>query len=57
MQSKTGHIHIGHSPGRVEPRENVAKLLNMLRHHAARVIVCVKAVQSLVAYRANHPEL
>jgi len=47
--------HILHRPGRVEPRQNIAKLLNMLGHHAAWVVVFVKAFQSLVAYRANHP--
>jgi hypothetical protein len=24
MQPETGHIHIGHNTGRVEPRENIA---------------------------------
>ena len=56
MQPETGHIHIGQGAGRIEPRENVAQFDEVLSHHAARVIVFVKAFQSLVAYRANHPE-
>jgi hypothetical protein len=56
MQPQAGHIHIGHGPGRVEPCENIAELLNMLDHHAARVVVFVKAFQPLVAYRGDHPE-
>jgi hypothetical protein len=56
MQSETGHIHIGHRPGRVEPRQNIAQLSDVFRIHTTRVVIFMKAFHSLVAYRPNHPE-
>jgi hypothetical protein len=50
MQLETGHIHISRSTGRVEPRENIAELPGVFGKNAARVVVFVKAFQSLVAY-------
>jgi hypothetical protein len=49
MEAKARHVHIGDGPRRIEPRENVAQLFNMLCHYASRVVVFVKALQSLVA--------
>lgn len=40
---------IGDCPGCIEPLQNVAQLLNMLGHDAARFVVFVQALQSLVA--------
>ncbi len=40
---------IGDCPGRIAPLQNVAQLLNMLGHDAARFVVFVQAIQSLVA--------
>ena len=51
MQVKTGHIHIGDGLGRTEPRENIAQLNDVFSDHTPRVIVFVKAFQSLVSYR------
>ena len=50
MQPETGHIHVSHDAGRVEPRENIAELPGVFGKNAARVVVFVKAFQSLVAY-------
>jgi hypothetical protein len=50
VQPETGHIHISHNTGRVEPRENIAQLPGVFGKNAARVVVFVKASQSLVAY-------
>jgi hypothetical protein len=55
MQTKTGHIHVGHSVGRVESRENITYLNNVFDNNAARVVVLVKAFQSFVAYRPYQP--
>jgi hypothetical protein len=55
MQPETGHIHVGHCEGRIEPRENIAQLNNVFSDHAARAVVFVKAFQSLVADRPYHP--
>ncbi len=49
MQTETQQIHISDGLGRIEPGENIAQLNNVLGQHAARVIVFVKALQSLVA--------
>ncbi len=54
MQPETGHIHIGHDAGRIQPRENIAELRDVFGKNAARVVVFMKAFQPLVAYRANH---
>jgi hypothetical protein len=56
VQPETGHIHISHDAGRVEPRENIAELPGVFGKNAAPVVLFMKALQSLVAYRANHPE-
>jgi hypothetical protein len=50
MQSETGHIHISHNTGRVEPCENIAELPGVFGKNATRVVVFVKAFQSPVAY-------
>jgi hypothetical protein len=42
--------------GRVEPRQNVAELPGVFGKNAARVVVFMKALQTLMAYRPNHPE-
>jgi hypothetical protein len=39
---------------RGKPRQNVAKLVDVLRVYAARVVVLMKALQSFVPYRLNH---
>ena len=44
MQPETGHIHIGHRAGRVQPRENIAELNDVFGENAARVVVFVKAL-------------
>ena len=49
------HIHISHDPGRVEPGENIAERPGVFGKNATRVVVFMKAFQSLVAYGANHP--
>ena len=41
MQPNTGHVHIGHGAGCVEPCEDIAQLYNVLGHHAARVVFAV----------------
>jgi hypothetical protein len=56
VQPETGHIHISHNAGRVEPRQNIAGFPDVFGNNAARVVVFMKASQALVAYRANHPE-
>jgi hypothetical protein len=43
--------------GRVKPRQNVAQFDRVFRGHAARVVVLVKAFQSLVADILYHLEL
>jgi hypothetical protein len=53
MQPQTGHVHIGHDAGRVEPREYIAELAGVLGENTARVVVFMKALQPLVAYRPN----
>jgi hypothetical protein len=55
MQPEAGNIHLGRSTGSVEPRENVTQLLRVFPNHAARVVVLMKAFQSPVANRADHP--
>jgi hypothetical protein len=55
MQPKAGHIHIGHTPGRVEPRENIAQLNDVFGNNAAWVVAFMKALQSSVTYRPDHP--
>jgi hypothetical protein len=54
MQPETGHIHIGHRAGRIQPRENIAELNDVFGKNAARVDVFMKAFQPLVAYRPDH---
>jgi hypothetical protein len=56
MQPETGHIHVGRSAGRVEPRQNVAELPGVFGKDAARVVVFMKAFQTLMAYRPNRLE-
>jgi len=54
VQPETGHIHVGHDAGRIEPRENIAKLNGMFGKNTPRVVIFMKALQPLVAYRPNH---
>src|SRR5216684_3384788 len=54
MQPETRQVHICDGLRRVEPGENIAQLHHMLGQHAARVVVFVKAFQSLVADRPDH---
>src|SRR5947208_1889250 len=54
MQLKTGHIHVGHGLGRVEPCENIAQLDSVFSHDATRVVFFMETFQSLVAYRSYH---
>jgi hypothetical protein len=54
MQPETRHIHIGDDAGRVEPRENIAEFDDVFGENAARVVICMKASQPLVAYRPDH---
>jgi hypothetical protein len=49
MQSKTGQVQIGCEAGCVEPGQNVAKLFRVFRHHAARVALVEKTLQTFVA--------
>ena len=54
MPPETGHIHVGHDAGRIEPRENIAKLNGVFGKNTSRVVIFMKALQPLVAYRPNH---
>jgi hypothetical protein len=42
--------------GGVEPRENIPQLYRMFDNDATRVVALVKALQPLVADRADHIE-
>jgi hypothetical protein len=54
MQPETGQVHIRNRSGGVEPDENVPKLDCVFRYHAARVVVLIKAFQTLLADRTDH---
>ena len=42
MQSKARQVHIRHCACRIKPREDVAELDDMLRHHAAVIVLFIK---------------
>ena len=44
MQPETRHIHVGRGARRIEPRENIAQLNDVFSHHAALVVLFVKAL-------------
>jgi hypothetical protein len=54
MQPETWQIHIGHRSSRVEPRQNIAQLNDVLCDNAARVVLFMKTFQTLVPYRPDH---
>jgi hypothetical protein len=54
MQPETGHIHIGHDAGGVEPCQNIAELSGVFGKDAPRVVILIEAFQALVADRPNH---
>ncbi len=56
MQLEAGHIDIGDHPDRIEPCQNIAEPFGVFGHDAARVVLFMKALQSLVAYRSYHSE-
>jgi hypothetical protein len=49
MQPETRHVHIGDGRNSVETRENVAEFVTVFGYDATRVVVFVKALQSLMA--------
>ena len=51
MQPETGHVHIGHHAGGVEPCENIAELSGVFGKDAPWVVDFIKAFQTLVADR------
>jgi hypothetical protein len=57
MPPETRQVHIGHTAGRVEPRQDVAQFCGMFSHDAARVVILVQAFQAPVTYRLNHSPL
>ena len=54
MQPETRHVDIRNRTGSIQPCENVTQFHHVFAHHAARVIVFVKAFQPLVAERPDH---
>jgi hypothetical protein len=50
MQRETGHIHIGHNPGRVQPRARISHSFARVRgNHTTWIVVLMETLQSLVA--------
>jgi hypothetical protein len=44
MQSKTRQVYVRHGAGRVEPRENITQLNDVLGQNAARIVVSMKTL-------------
>ena len=56
LQPEAGHIHIGGHPDRIEPCQNIAALIGVFGYDAARVVLFMEALQSLVRYGSYHCE-
>jgi len=56
MQPKAWNIHVLDGLRRIESCQNVAQFLSMLCRYAARVVVIVKPLKSLMANGAEHRE-
>jgi hypothetical protein len=54
VQIEARQIHVCNTASRIETRDNIAQLLNMLGYHTAWIVVIPEALQSLVTNRPDH---